>query len=304
MREISIILVTHNSSGQIADCLDSIFEQEYKDYELIVVDNVSEDDTKQILRNKNFAITLIENFKNYGYSKALNQGIARAIGKFILCLNDDIKLSNNFLKNIHNAIENQERVGAVQPKVFRPDGKIIDTTGIFLSFLRRFYDVGSGRFDGAEFSRPKLVFGACDAAALYRKEALETIRQGEEYFDEDFFGIVEDVDISWRMQKKGWKILYYPEAICFHNGGVSRRKDKLSQFFTMRNRYLLLLKNESLLGLLRLPFVFLAYDLWRNLYMLLFNPRHFLKASSDIIKLSPKMLKKRIFNNFVSAHEK
>jgi GT2 family glycosyltransferase len=304
MREISIILVTHNSSGQIADCLDSIIAQEFKDCELIVVDNASQDNTKQILRNNNLDITLIENLKNYGYSKALNQGIARAIGKFILCLNDDIKLSNNFLKNIHKAIENQKGVAAVQPKVFKADGKVIDTTGIFLSFLRRFYDVGAGRFDGAEFSRPKSVFGACDAAALYRKEALETIRQGEEYFDEDFFGIVEDVDISWRLQKKGWKILYCPDATCFHSGGISRRKDKLSQFFSMRNRYLLLLKNESLFGFLRLPVIFLVYDLWRNLYMLFFNPRYFFKASSDIIKLSPKMLKKRIFNNLAFAHEK
>lgn len=297
MKEISIILVTYNYGRQIQECLDSILEQDFKDYEIIIVDNASDDDTRKILIDKYVNIRLIENPKNYGYSMALNQGIVKANGKFILCLNHDIRLKSNFLKSVYEAIKNKDKVGAVQPRILKQDQKIIDTSGIFLSFCRRFYDIGSEEMDGEEFARQRYIFGACAAVALYRKEALETIKQGEEYFDEDFFCIAEDVDISWRMQKKGWKILYCPEAVCVHAGGISRKKDNLNQFFSMRNRYLLILKNESLLGFLRLPIVFLVYDLWRNLYMLLFNPKYFLKASYDVIKLSPKMIKKRVLNH-------
>jgi len=290
---LSIVLVTHNSGTYIEVCLDSIFAQDFKAYEVIVIDNASEDITKAILKKKYPDIILKENMQNYGYSKALNQGIAMAEGSYILCLNDDIKLDSGFLVNIHDAIETENDIAAVQPKVIKPDGRI-DTTGIYLSALRRFYDIGKGEIDGCKLTKQRYVFGACAAAVLYRKEALDSVRHSKgEYFDEDFFCIAEDVDISWRMQKKGWHILYCPEAVCVHTGGVSRSHNDISQYFSMRNRFLMIIKNESLWGFLRLPLVFLVYDLWRNLYMLLVNPEYFFKSFYEILKLSPKMLKKR-----------
>jgi len=294
MKAISIILVTYNSSAHIESCLDSIFAQDFKDYEVLVIDNASEDKARAILGNMYPNITLIKNPVNYGFSKALNQGIAKASGKFILCLNNDIKLQNNFLKSIYKAIDRHEKIGAVQPVVFKTDGKTIDTTGISLSFLRRFYDVGKGKMYGGRFTEQQYIFGACAAAALYRREALESVKHSNgEYFDEDFFCIAEDVDISWRMQNKGWKILYCPEAVCIHFGGISRRNDKINQYFSMRNRYLTILKNESFLGFLKFFIIFFIYDLWRNLYMSIVNPKYFLKALSEIMKLLPKILEKR-----------
>ena len=293
MKEISIIIVTFNSNQCIEYCLDSIFNQGFNDYEVIVVDNASKDSTKLILKNNYPNIKLVENAQNLGFSKALNQGIAVADCKFILCLNDDVKLKSDFLMNIYKTIQANEDVGVVQPKVLKSKSRI-DTAGIYLSTFRRFNDIGNGEADGAEFGKQRYVFGACAASALYRKEALETIRHGAEYFDEDFFCLVEDVDLSWRMQKRGWKILYYPDAACTHVGGVSRNHSKISQYFNMRNRYLMILKNETLPGFLRYFFIFFAYDIWRNLYMLLVNYKYFLKASWEVVKLSPKMVKKRL----------
>jgi GT2 family glycosyltransferase len=293
MKEVSIILVTYNSAAHIQYCMDSILIQELSDYELTVIDNASTDETKTILKNRYPGISFIENAQNYGYSKALNQGITKADAKFILCLNDDIKLNRDFLTNIHKAINSNDDIGAVQPKVLKPDGKTIDTTGIFLSFFRRFYDIGKGQKDGIKFAKQKYVFGASAAGVLYRKEALESVKQSDEYFDEDFFCLVEDIDLSWRMQKKGWRILYYPNAVCMHTRGISGRKDSFTQYLSMRNRYLMMLKNESLLGLFKFQIIFFIYDLWRNLYMLLINTTYFLQASYEIIRLSPKMIKKR-----------
>jgi GT2 family glycosyltransferase len=293
MKAISIILVSYNSSAHIQPCLDSILSQGLDNYEVSVIDNASRDETKSILKNRYTDISLIENTQNYGYAKALNQGISKANGEFILCLNDDIKLNNSFLTNVHKVMKSNDDIGALQPKVFKPDGKTIDTTGIFLSFFRRFYDIGRGQKDGITFAKQRYVFGASAAAVLYRKEALETIKQEGEYFDEDFFCIAEDVDISWRLQKKGWKTLYCPEAVCVHMGGISHKNNKINQYFSARNRYLMVLKNESLLGLFRYIIIFFIYDLWRNLYMLIINTKYFLKASYEIIRLSPKMLKKR-----------
>ncbi|MCX5698304.1 MAG: glycosyltransferase family 2 protein [Candidatus Omnitrophica bacterium] len=290
---ISVIIVTYNSKEYIESCIDSVFAQKDKDWEVIVIDNASCDGTREILKSKYPRIAMVENPENYGYSKALNQGIAKTRGEFILCLNDDVKLrDNDFLTAAYNTMNKDERIGAIQPKVLKPSGAI-DTTGIGLSFLRRFYDFNSGKIDAPELNRQKYVFGACNAAAFYRRKALEEIKQGNEYFDEDFFCLVEDVDISWRLQKKSWLTLYQPNAVCIHNRGLSRRKDNFTQYLNMRNRYLMIIKNESLWGFLRFPFIFLIYDLWRNLFMLIINHKYLLKAYYEIRILLPKILNKR-----------
>ncbi len=293
MKIVSIIIVTYNSIQFIDNCLDSIFAQDFKDFEVVVVDNNSQDSTKEILKKRLTSITLIENPKNYGFSKAVNQGISIADGKYILCLNSDIKLRSGFLTNIHKAIEDDSYIGAVQPKVLKIDEKHIDSAGIYLSFFRRFYNVNSGKIDAPKFDRRRYVFGACAAAVLYRREALETIKQGNEYFDENFFCLVEDVDLSWRMQKKSWRTLYEPDAIAIHNRGLSSRKDSFTQYLSMRNRYLMIIKNESFWGFLRFPFIFVTYDLWRNLFMLIVNFKYSLKAYYEITLLLPKIIYKR-----------
>ena len=293
MKKISIIITTHNSARHIGPCLDSIFSQSFKDHEIIVIDNASEDTTREIARNKYPGIILIENNMNYGISKAWNQGIARAQGNYICCINDDVRLESDFLAKIYRAIEGDASVGAVQPKVLQPDGRHMDTAGITLSFLRRFYDIGSGQENGNGYDIKKYIFGACDAAVIYRRKALAAVRQAGEYFDEDFFCLVEDVDLSWRMQKAGWKALYCPDAICTHYRGLSRKRNAFTQYLNMRNRYLMILKNESALGFLRFLFVFLAYDIWRMLYMAAVHPRYCLKALVDTLRLSPRMAEKR-----------
>lgn len=293
MNKASIVIVTYNSSPYIEPCLDSILTQGFKDYEVIVIDNASKDATKSILRAKYPNVVLIENPKNFGTCKARNQGIAKAKGKFILCLDHDVRLVGNFLADIYNTIGSQDNLGAVGPKILMRDGKTVYSRGVRLSYLRRFHDIGSGKTDEAKLEQKKYVFGISAAAAIYRKEALESIKQGGEYFDEDFFYFLEDIDLSWRMQKKGWRILYTPQVECLHSGGRSRNKDKISQYLCMRNRYLLIMKNESLLGFLRLFIVFFVYDLWRNIFMFIINPKYFLKATLEVLKLSPKILKKR-----------
>ncbi len=293
MKAISIILVTFNSSCYIESCLESIFSQGFKDYKLIIIDNASTDNTKLIIKTKYSGITLIENSNNFGPCYARNKGIAKTNSKFVLCLDHDVKLLSNFLENIYNVIKSQDNLGAVGPKILMADASTIYSTGIYPSYLRRFHDIGSGRKDSFEFGKEKYVFGVSAAAVIYRREALEQIKQGQEYFDEDFFHLFDDVDISWRMQRKGWRILYSPKAVCLHVGGLSRKKDRISQYLCMRNRYLLILKNESLFSMLRFFIVFFIYDLWRNLFMLVINPWYFLKGVFEINRLLPKMLKKR-----------
>lgn len=293
MKKISILVTTHNSTQHIEQCLDSILNQSFRDYEIIMIDNASQDMTREIARNKYPQILLIENNMNYGISKAWNQGIALAKGSYICCINDDVRLQRDFLANIYNAIESDGSIGTVQPKVLQPDGRHIDTAGIALSFLRRFYDIGSGKENDGGYNMKKYIFGACDAAAVYRREALAAVRRAGEYFDEDFFCLVEDVDLSWRMQKAGWQTLYCPDAVCTHYRGLSRKRNEFTQYLNMRNRYLMILKNESALGFFKFLFVLAVYDIWRTLYMAILHPRYCLRAIADTARLSSRMVKKR-----------
>ncbi len=293
MKAISIVVVTSNSSKYIERCLDSILIQDFKDYEIIVVDNGSEDDTLPIIKSRYSNILLSCNLKNLGPCHARNQGIAKANGKFVLCLDYDVKLLDNFLTNIYKAIENGDNIGAVGPKILMLDGKTIYSAGIYFSYLRRFHDIGDTKIDAPAFGHKKYVAGVSSAAVIYRREALETVKQNGEYFDEDFFYLFEDVDISWRLRKMGWKILYTPDAACLHVSGKSRKKDKFSQYLSMRNRYLTIIKNEALFNLSRLFVIFFIYDLWRNILMLITNAGYFLKACHETVMLSKKMLKKR-----------
>ncbi|MFH1441765.1 MAG: glycosyltransferase family 2 protein [Candidatus Omnitrophota bacterium] len=293
---ISIVITTYNSGNFIKECLESIFSQDFKNYEIIIVDNNSKDNTKEILRDYH-GIALIENETNSGFSKAYNQGINKAKGSYILCLNHDITLTKGFLAQIRQAITLNDKIGAIQPKVLNISGDKIDTAGIHLSFLRRFYDIGAGKQNQDKFNRCRYIFGACAAAALYRKQALDSIKQNEQYFDQDFFCLVEDVDLSWRLKKKKWRTLYFPAAACLHNRGISQKKDRFSQYLNMKNRYLMLLKNESFSGLFNLFIAFFVYDLWRNLFMLLTNTKYCVKAYYEIAKLSSKIIKNKIISN-------
>ncbi|MDD4899131.1 MAG: glycosyltransferase family 2 protein [Candidatus Omnitrophica bacterium] len=296
MPGISVVVATYNSQSKILPLMKSLFAQGVLPLEVIVVDNASSDQTLKLLQENYPQIKLIKNSFNAGFAKAYNRGIKESRGDFVLALNDDIELQEHFLKKICSAAENDEKIAAIQPKVLQNSGKLIDTIGIKLSLLRRFYNRGYGEPDNEKYNCPGFIFGVSAAAALYRKKSLESVRQDGEYFDEDFFCIAEDIDLSWRLQKKGWRSFYCPQAVCIHLGGVSRKRGRFTQYLSMRNRYFMLLKNESIWGVLRLPFVFLIYDLWRNLYMLLTSPGYFLKASFEVLVLAPKMLKKRLLS--------
>lgn len=298
MKAISVILVSYNSSRHIESCLNSIFIQETpNNIEVIVVDNGSKDDTVRIIKDKLYKIVLICNEKNLGFSMALNQGINIATGEYILILNSDIILEKNFIKKLSIQTERlPHHIGMISPKIMCTD-KIIDSTGIFISKLRRLHDRGRGCEDRKQFDLPTNIFGPCGACAIYKREMLEDVKIDNEYFDEDFFILVEDFDIAWRANLLGWKGWFIPQLRCSHQGGISRKKSKLLQYYTFRNRYFLLIKNESILGLLKLILFVWCYDLPR-LFYLLFTNKYIIKALGEIKQFLPIMIRKRrkIFN--------
>jgi len=279
---ISVIILTFNSIRFIRTCLDSVFAQDHRDIEVIVVDNGSTDGTVGFIEKSYPQVMLIKNKNNKGACKARNQGIAVAAGKFVLTLDCDVALEKDFISHVKKTIDRSEgRIGMVAPKILNDDKKSIYSAGIYLSKARKFYDIGKGQLDNGQFSRENHVFGPCSAAALYRREMLEGIAVDGEYFDEAFFFLVEDVDIAWRAQRKGWKAVFCPMAVCCHHGNSSKTDKKLRQYLCFRNRYYSMIKNKDLPGYSRNIIYLLVYDAPRLLYLILTNPYTF-KAIKEI----------------------
>lgn len=277
---VSIIILTLNSKKYIKPCLDSVFSQDHKQFEVIVVDNGSKDDASSLILNSYPQVRLITNTKNAGACSARNQGIEIAQGEWVLTLDCDVVLAPSFLGNIIRSAEKAgPETGIFQPKILQSGKKTIYSCGIHLSASRRFYDIGRDKPDGPAFGSQKPVFGACSAAAMYRRKCLDSIKADTGYFDERFFFLVEDVDLAWRAQNKGWKALFFPQAFCYHTGNSSMTSKRMRQYLCFRNRYYSILKNDNIM---HLGFYLLYYDFPRIVFLLMTNA-HVRRAAWKII---------------------
>lgn len=268
---LSIVIITFNSEKFIQPCLDSIFTKGYRDIEIVVIDNGSKDGTVSFIKEDYPQVILIENKENFGACRARNQGIEASSGDWILTLDCDVILDKSFISEVVRAMEGLSLgVGMIQAKILNSDKKTIYSTGISLSFFRRFYDIRKNKIDNRKFNAPRYIFGGCCAAALYKRQMLEEIKEATGYFDERFFFLVEDVDLAWRAQRKGWKAVYCPQAVCYHQGNSSNFDRKLRQYLCFRNRYYAIKKNEGFIRyVLRVSPLF--YDLLRFMHLLLYN---------------------------------
>ncbi len=263
MPGISVVVVTCNSEKYIAACLDALVAQTFRDFEVIIVDNGSGDATVPSIKKSFPFFILIENADNSGACKARNQGIERSKGGWILTLDCDVVLSPDFLEHLAGRFRNASgNTGAFQPKIYNPGSKTIFSFGIELSPWIRFHDRGRGRIDEGQFDAATQVFGACSAAALYRKDALDSIREENGFFDERFFFLVEDVDVALRLGTKGWKTVFVPEAVCYHAGNSSGKSRQERRFLCWRNRRLMISKNS-----IRKPPFVSVYDIPRLILM-------------------------------------
>jgi GT2 family glycosyltransferase len=283
---VSVIVVSCGVSDYLRLCLDSLRGQTRPVFEVIVIDNsLNLNFRQEILDNYPF-INVYSNPSNLSYCEALNQGIKLSQGVFVLCLNDDVILDNHFIEEALRGFSVESRVGMVSGKILRYDKKTMDSAGLFLSLWHTAKERGYDIKDRGQFQKEEYIFGVNGAVAFYRKEMLENIKEGENYFDPDFHFFYEDLDIAWRSRRNGWKGYYIPQAMACHvRGGSARIARGINKHYARRylsedlhgdlvkNRYLVMIKNEKLLDfLLHLPYIIL-YDLIMWSYILFFRPK-------------------------------
>jgi GT2 family glycosyltransferase len=252
---VSIHIVNWNGGADIIKCLESVYAQTYQGIkEVVIVDNGSTDGSVAAIEKKFHDVTILKNGLNMGFCMAHNQAIRMTGGEYVLALNFDILLEPDFLSHMVQAMAAEDRIGMASGKLYRSASGMktgmLDSTGIMMS---QYFPSprGEGMEDAGQHDTVdrRAIFGPCGAAPLYRRAMLEDIEYGGEYFDEDFVNYVEDVDLAWRAQLRGWKAVYEPAAIAYHERGVTRKANAEEQhnYFLrgFRNRYLCMYKNIS-----------------------------------------------------------
>ncbi len=253
---VAIAIVTYNSAAFIRRCLEYVFEQDYSLYEVIVIDNASQDSTPALLHEFKPRIHAIYNRENMGFAAGQNQAIALTKADWILTLNPDTRLARDFLSRLVEAGEADSSAGSICGKLLAmsPDFEplpepVFDSTGIYFTANQRHFDRGSRQPDRGQYERAEYVFGATGAACLYRRAMIEDISIDGEFFDPDFFAYREDADVAWRAQLLGWKCLYTPLAHAYHVRSVlpanRRSVSPVVNMHSVKNRWLLRIKNMT-----------------------------------------------------------
>ena len=230
--QVHIIIVNWNGREFLEDCLQSLRAQTYRSFSVTLVDNGSTDDSPAFVSVRFPEVRLIALRENLGFAAANNRALADVTAPYAALLNNDATADPGWLKALVEALEEAKEAGFAASRMLsfdRPD--VIDRCGDGYSRAGAALLRGRGEPAGRH-SRRERVFGACAGAALYRTSMLKDIG----FFDEDFFLLYEDVDLSFRAQLKGYQCLYVPEAVVYHRGSASLVHDSpVSVYYGHRN---------------------------------------------------------------------
>ena len=242
--DLSIIILNYNTSKLVCDCLESIKKADKGQYnfEVIVVDNASSDDSVEKIRKYFPHVKIIKNEKNLGFSAGNNRGIPGARGRYLLFLNPDTLVNKDTLVKMLSFMDVSPCAGAATCRVELASGELDDachrgfpTPWNSFCHFTRLENVfpNSSFFSGyklgsLDLSRTHEIDALCGAFLIMRREA--GVEVG--WWDEDYFWYGEDLDLCYRLKEKGWKIYYVPETKIIHYKGAASGLKKSSQNVT------------------------------------------------------------------------
>jgi GT2 family glycosyltransferase len=237
-----VVIPNLNGGAELLEAVQSLTQQTLQP-RIIVVDNASTDNSVAELQKQFPEVELIQHTVNKGYAGGVNPGFRRAMelqAAYVAPFNDDAVADPKWLETLVNALDAHPHIGAAACKVLAADGKHLDSTGDYYTSWGLAYPRGRGEVDHQQYDDQTDIFGASGAASLYRVAALQEVG----LLDEDFFAYYEDVDLSFRLQLAGWKVLYVPQATVTHKIGMTSSRIKgFTTYQTMKNLPLVAFKN-------------------------------------------------------------
>jgi GT2 family glycosyltransferase len=288
---LSVLIVNYNGVAHLEECLSSVVSQDFRDFEIVLVDNGSADGSAAFVRDRFPDVRLVESGVNLGFAGGNNLGLTHCRGEFVFFLNNDTRLESGALRNLAAGLAEFPAVRAFaclmltyrNPAVVDNAGETFYTTGLIVAFAG---------YPASQFSAVREVNGACGGAAVYARSLLDEIGA----FDEVFFLLHEDTDLSLRTRRYGERILFLPGVRVLHKGSASigGSLSATAVYFASRNMVPLFIKNFPVVTILKLSpgiafslFVRLVQATRRGLL------RVFLKGLWNGLKLAPGALRYR-----------
>lgn len=246
--KVTIVIPNYNGKHFMEPCLESLHKQTCQDFEVVIVDNASTDDSLTYLKTNYPDLPVIALDQNYGFSKAVNVGIEYAKTPYVILLNNDTTVHPNYVQEMLVAIEKSPRIFSVSSKMiqmYHPE--LIDSAGDLYTLMGWGICRGAGRPISNYNSNDK-IFSACAGAAIYRRSVFDEIG----HFDEAHFAYLEDIDIGYRAKIYGYKNTYCASALVYHVGsGTSGAKNSTFKVrLSARNSIYLNYKNMPVVQLL------------------------------------------------------
>lgn len=240
----SLIVLNWNGKEHLARCLPSLWALDRSNYEVILVDNGSTDDSVEYVISEFPGIRVIENGRNLGYAGGMNVGIAQSEGDVVVLLNNDIIVRRDWLSELVGAMAADERIGIAGCKIFFADGKTLQHAGGLISYPLALADhCGYRQPDTGAYDVLADVAYVTSAAMAIRRAVLAEVGD----LDDGFFPIYyDDVDICYRARAAGWRVVYVPTAVLTHLESATMVRDSYRYFVSFhRSRLRFVLKHLS-----------------------------------------------------------
>ncbi len=227
----SIVVVSYNTAEHIEGCLRSLLELDYPRSEIIVVDNGSSDGSVELVRNRFPDVELVELGENKGFAGAVSVGMFMSKGDILATVNPDVQLDPRWMSAVAEAFEAFPDAGVVGSKILYPDRKTLQHAGGVVHYPLATTDhIGRGEVDAGQYDHSRVVSFVTGAALAMRRDVGHSLN----FFDESYYPVFfEDVDLCWRAKREGWRVVYQPGAVAYHNESVTydRRSSRYYSYF-------------------------------------------------------------------------
>jgi GT2 family glycosyltransferase len=246
--KVSIVILNWNGRNYLEKFLPYIFITTYPNYEVIVADNGSTDDSVSFIEKNYGEIRVIRFEQNYGFAKGYNEALQQVEGDYYVLLNSDVEVIPGWLEPMVNLLERDSNIAACQPKILAyNDRKKFEYAGAAGGWLDEYgYPFAKGRVfditeeDHGQYDQQEEIFWASGAALFIRPSVFHAVKG----FDNYFFAHQEEIDLCWRIQLAGYKIYSCPAAVVYHvGGGTLPRGNSLKTYLNFRNNRIMLSKN-------------------------------------------------------------
>lgn len=248
--KLAVVILNWNGKKLLEQFLPSVIKNTPKQFEIVVVDNASSDDSLSFLKQNFPNVKNISLKENFGFAKGYNEALKQVDAEYYAILNSDVEVTDGWILPVLELMDSDKSIAACQPKILSYKNKnqfeyagaaggFIDKYGYAFCRGRIFnsFEEDKGQYDDAEE-----IFWASGAALFIRSDIFHAVGG----FDEDFFAHMEEIDLCWRIKNRGYKIVFCPYSFVYHVGGATLSKiNPHKTYLNFRNNLILLCKNHS-----------------------------------------------------------